>query len=1018
MKKHNPARWAILHKSIIYFFIVAILAAGTWSYFQLGRREDPNFTIRSMIVTAAWPGASAEQMTAQVTDKLEEKLQNTPGLDYIRSYTLNGRSVIYVWLKEDLPADRIRPTWTEVRDLTNEVWRELPKGVVGPFFNDRFDDVYGSIFALTGDQFSYEEKRAYAEKIRRSLLQIPDVQKVKLVGVQEQQLKIEMDEAKLAQLGIDPRQVFQLLQQQGTLMPAGTIRTDTHNISLRVQGLLDDADSIRNLTLHMGERSIRLGDIATVTQGYADPENSMMYYNGKPAVGIAVSMSPGGNVLHLGENLQAKISHWQQQLPLGLEIGEVTNQPEVVNEAIGEFTRTLFEAIGIVLLVSFLALGWRSGMVVALSIPVVVAATFITLHYFGIELQKVSLGALIISLGLLVDDAMIVIEMMQRKLEDGYERIEAATAAYELTAFPMLSGTLITAAGFIPIGLATGIVAEYTHSLFSVTAIALLLSWIVSVLVSPVLGYRIIRLSKHTEGEVHEMAEWRKKLYRHFRKILENVLERRKLVVLLTLVVFVVAVLSYPLLKKELFPASVRPEIIVEMELPLGASLQATKKTTLDFESHFFGDERVKSITSYIGESAPRFILQFDPVPPKDNFAQTVIVATSTQTREELEKEVRKVMEDHFPDVRTNIRLIQTGPPAAYPVMLRLSGPDEKVLADLANQAIGIMRKNPNIYSANMDWPQETPTIRLDIDQSRIRTLGADNYAVASDLYTKLSGYQVTTAYQGDQLVPVYFRLPDTGGKRLGDLENLPIHVGGGRFVPLGQFATLSYANENNTIWRRDLTPTITLRADLATENTPGETVTEELYKKDLAEFRAHLPMGYKLEYDGVTERSHISIEEILKGLPMMSFLILAILMFQLKKITLMAMAAVTAPLGIIGSILMLQLTRNPLGFLAILGIIALSGMIIRNSIILLDQIELHRQKGESIHDAVINSTILRFRPIMLTAMAAILGMIPLMRSSFWGPMAFAFSGGLLVATILTLFFLPALYVLVYKDKE
>ncbi len=1017
MKSFNLARWAIRHKSIIYFFVAVILFAGTYSYYDLGRREDPEFTIRQMIVTAVWPGASAEQMTEQVTDKLEEKLQDTPNLDWLRSYTRGDVSIIYVSLDENMPVETVRPTWTEVRNLVEEVWPQLPPGVVGPIFNDRFDDVYGSIYALTGDAFSFEEKRVYAEKMRRHLLQVPDVQKVKLLGVQEETIFIEMDENKLAQLKIDPRLVFQVLNQQGSLMPAGVIRTDTHNIALRVEGLLEDVNSIRNLTIHLGERSFRIGDIADVYMGYEDPPSTMVYFNGKPAVGIAISMKPGGNVLKLGDNLSNEIDFWEKELPLGLEIGQVTNQPEVVNASIKDFTNSLFEAIAIVMIVSFAALGWRSGAVVALCIPVVVGSTFIFMNYLDIDLQIVSLGALIISLGLLVDDAMIVIEMMQRKLEEGQSRIDAASAAYELTAFPMLSGTLITAAGFIPIGIARGMVAEYTHSLFSVTAIALLISWVASVLVSPVLGYEMIKVKTEEEKKNSWWTNLNRKLFAWFHVLLEKTLRWRKTVVIATIALFVVALFTYPLLNKEFFPASVRPELIVEMELPFGSSLKSTQDEVLRFESHLYGDERIESITSYIGESAPRFILPFEPIPPKDNFAQIVVKAIDAPNRVELHKEVQNLLAEEFPDVRANIRLIQTGPPAEYPVMLRLTGPDAKTLYEQAQKVIAVMDEDPEIRLANMNWPQETPIMQVHIDQNKVRMLGIDNYAVSADLYTKLSGYKVTSVYQGDRLIPVKFRLPDHGADRLAELINLPIHIGNGRYVPLGQFADLEFAVENNTIWRENLMPSIILRADTI-GNLPGDTVTENLYENNLKEFRENLPPGYELKYEGSTERSHISIESIVVVTPVMIFFILAVLMFQLQKIRLMFMAVMTAPLGLIGSITMLQITRRPIGFVAVLGIIALAGMIIRNSIILLDQIEQHRAIGQNVWDAIIDSALLRFRPIMLTAMAAILGMIPLMRSHFWGPMAFAFSGGLLVATLLTLVFLPALYAWVYKADE
>ena len=1013
MKEFNIAEWAIRHKQIIFFFIASILCGGLLSYFSLGRSEDPNFTIREMVVAASWPGASAKQITEQVTDPLERKLQDTEGLDYIKSFTHDGKTIIYVNLKDTVPKKEVHARWLQVRNLVNDEWSSMPSGVVGPFINDRFDDVYGSIYALTGDGFTYEEKRKYAEDIRRQLMSVKDVQKVELLGVQTQTIYVEMDQNKMAQFGISPSTVFQAIQQQGTMVPAGSVHTDTRNVSLRVSGLFNSPEALRNIPFHVGERVFHLSDVAEVTQTYEDPETSLMYFNGKPAIGIAVSMAPGGNNLTLGTNLEKKLVELRGQLPVGMEVERVADQPKVVNNSISEFTRSLVEAIIIVLIISFLSLGIRSGIVVALCIPVVVCATFLFMKYKGIDLHIVSLGSLIVALGLLVDDAIIVIEMMLVKLEQGFDRITSAEAAYRACAVPMLSGTLITAAGFIPVGLAAGETTEYTNSLFWVVSSALILSWLASVLVSPVIGYEIIRVRKKTPLN----TAIKQKAYTIFSRLIRKCIHYRKTMVIATLLVFVGTLMLLPFMNREFFPSSIRPELILDMNLPSGASIQASKKVVEEVSESLYGDSRVSSFSSYIGDSAPRFILLFDPVAAEDDHAQMIIVANSTQARNSLRDDLQKMMAEKHPDVRIHTRFIMTGPPAQYPVMLRLRGPDIDTTADLAQQALAQMKTHAHIVNASLDWPEEMPSVQVNIDQNKIRALGADNYAVSQDLYIKLSGYKISESYQGDQLVPVKFRLSGTNAKRLPDLAAIPIHIGNGKYVPLGQFAAVTYGNETSTIWRRNLQPCVTLRAELD-KDIPSDSITKDIYENTLKKFRENLPPGYVLEKDGTLEQSDISMNHIEEAVPWMIFIILMILMFQLQSIPLMVMAAITAPLGLIGSLLTLLITRQPLGFLAIIGMIALSGMIIRNSIILLDQIRQHREEGEDLYHAVVDAAVIRFRPIMLTAFAAVFGMVPLMGNPFFGPMAFAFSGGLLVATILTLFFLPALYCLYYKVEE
>lgn len=1009
MKGLNLAEWAIRHKQIVYFFIIAIITGGLWSYFHLGRSEDPDFTIRQAVVTAAWPGASAQQITQQVTDPLEKKLQDTKGLDYIKSFTHDGKTVIYVNLKDSVPKEEMQTRWHEIRNLVNDEWSSLPSGVMGPYINDRFDDVYGSIYAVTGDGFSYEEKRKYAENIRRRLTGVEDVQKVELLGVQKQEIYVEMDQNKLASFGMRPSDVFAMLQQQGAMLPAGMIHTDSRNVAIRVEGLLDTVESLKELPIHVGERSFHLGDVASVTQMYADPETSLMYFNGKPAVGIAVSMAPGGNNLVLGKNLEREIEKEKAELPAGLDIEQVADQPSVVNDSIHEFTKSLLEAIVIVMAASFLSLGFWSGIVLALCIPVVVCASFIYMKWQGIDLHIVSLGTLIVSLGLLVDDAIIVIEMMQVKLEEGMDRLAAAQAAYKGCAKPMLAGTLITAAGFIPVGFAAGQTAEYVGAFFWVIASTLLLSWVASIFVSPVLGYRFIRVKA---GE--KKSAFADRAYRLFYKAIAWCIRFKKTVIIGTAAIFAGTVALIPFVNQEFFPDSVRPEIILDVNLPSGASIKETKEVMAGIADNLYGDDRVSSFSTYIGDSAPRFILLFDPLAPEDSHGQMILVARDSKVRDSLRDDTLAFIAEQYPDARAHARLITTGPPAEYPIMLRLSGKNVEDTVKFAKEAAALVSQYPGMKNVSMDWPEETPVVRLKIDQDKVRKLGGDNYSISRDLYVKLSGYKVAESYQGNQLVPISFRLEGSNAARLADLSSLPVHVGSGRYVPLGEIADISYENETSTIWRRDLHPTITIRGETGGDKT-ADSVVNELYDRTLKDFREHLPDGYTLEKDGAIENSEKSVQYLAAPVPIMIFLILMILMFELDKIPLMVIAGITGPLGLIGAILSLFLTRQPMGFVSIVGMLALSGMVVRNSIILLDQIRQHLADGKKPYDAVIESAALRFRPIMLSSVTDVLGFVPLIPSPFWRPLAVSFIGGLLLATAIGLLVVPALYCWYYK---
>lgn len=1024
MKGLNLAEWAIKHKPVVYFFIFFILLGGLWSYFHLGRSEDPDFTIRQAVVSAAWPGATAEQITEQVTDPLEKKLQDTKGLDYLKSFTHDGKTVIYVNLKDSVKKEDIQTRWHEVRNLVNDEKAALPAGVYGPYVNDRFDDVYGSIYAVTGDGFSYEEKRKSAEMLRRRLAAVEDVQKVELLGVQEQNMYIEMDQNKLASFGMNPSDVFRILQQQSAMMPAGTIHTSSRNVAIRVDGLLGSVEALENIPIHVGERSFHLGDVAKVTQTYTTPESSLFYFNGKPAIGIAVSMRVGGNNLTLGDNLNREIERSKADLPAGMDIGLVADQPKVVNESIHDFTESLLEAIVIVMAASFLSLGFWSGIVLALCIPVVVCATFLFMKWQGIDLHIVSLGALIVSLGLLVDDAIIVIEMMQVKLEEGMDRLSAAEAAYKSCAKPMLAGTLITAAGFIPVGMAEGQTSEYCAALFWVIAAALLLSWVASIFVSPVLGYKFIQVKtkEEKEKEAREKGKsWKSsigdKAYRIFYKLIALCIHFKKTVIVGTVGLFCLTLAMIPLVNQEFFPDSVRPEIILDVNLPSGASIQETKRVMNGIADTLYGDERVSSFSTYIGDTAPRFILLFDPKAPEDGHGQMIIVATDQKSRDALRKEIMDTVTEKYPDAQAHTRLITTGPPSEYPVMFRLSGESIDETVKLASEALSIMKQNPNVTNASLDWPQETPTLKLKINQDKVRELGIDNYAVSQDLYVKLSGYKVAESYQGDQLIPISFKLEGDNVSRLASLDSLPVHVGNGRYVPLGEFADLSYENETSTIWRRDLKPTITLRADV-TGGAKADSVSMALYDTDLKAFRAGLPEGVTFEKDGSLEWSEKSMTYIVGAMPMMVFFVLMVLMFELGNIPKLIMAVVTGPLGLIGAILTLLVTRQAIGFVAIIGFVALSGMVIRNSIILLDQIRQHLESGKTPYDAVVESAALRFRPIMLSSVTDVLGFVPLIPNPFWRPLAVSFIGGLLLATAIGLLVVPAMYCWWYKVKE
>lgn len=1004
----NLTEVSLKNRALVWYFIIVTAIGGIFFYFKLGRMEDPNFTINQMVVTAAWPGASADQMEQQVTDKLESKFRDIPGVKEITSNTRAGTSVVYVTLRDDVDRSTIRDTWRDVRGFGNDVQSELPSGVYGPYYNDRFDDVFGSVYAITGDGYSMEELRQAAEKIRRQLATIDKVQKVKLLGVQTEKVYVEIESAKLAELGISPTVLANALKSQNEMTPSGMIETSTDNVYLRYSGIFDDENAVKNTPIQANGKTFYLGDIATVERRYAEPGDTAMYYNGQPAVGIAVSMEDGGNIITLGNELRSAMTSIQSEMTAGLEIHQVSDQPKVVEESIDDFVSTLREAVIIVLAVSFLSLGLRTGMVVAGCIPLVLAAVFCGMYIFGIDLHKVSLGALIISLGLLVDDAIIAVEQMSVQLERGHSRFDAACHAFRATAKPMLTGTLITCAGFIPVSFSKGMAAEFCSSLFPVIGMALVISWIVSVMIAPLFGYYLIKPAvKADEGEMYQS-----RFYLAFRSLLNWFLEHRKIVLATTAGLFALSIAMMGMIKQEFFPPSIRPEIIIDMELPEGSSLKASGQAASRF-AQFLDEnsEEIENYTYYVGEGAPRFVLTVDPKLPTDNLSQFVIVAKDADNRDALTAKLRDYLAENIPEVKTNISVIQTGPPAPYPIMLLVSGYDKDKVRDIASQVADRVAQDPNNTDINMDWNEKSKVLHLEFDQAKLRALGLSPQAVAQTVYTEVSGASAAQLYSGDRTIDIQLRLADTDRQDLSQIKNLPVYSAGG-YVPLEQLAKISYEAEDSLIKRKNMQPTITVQANIK-EGTAND-ATQKAYDA-VKDIRDELPFGYKITVGGSLEDSEDSMKYLLIPIPAMIFIIMTLLMFQLRNGKDMILTLLTAPLGLIGVVAGMLLLNQAMGFVAILGVMALSGMIIRNSVILIDQIQKHIEAGETPRDAIVDSAVLRFRPIMLTAAAAILGMLPLMTSSFWGPMAVAIASGLLIATILTLLVLPVMYAVTYK---
>jgi multidrug efflux pump subunit AcrB len=1005
----NLSDWALRNRSLVFFLMLAAAIAGAVSYMRLGREEDPAFTIKIMVVRALWPGATTEDTIRQVTDRLEKKLEETPSLDFVRSYTKPGETTIFVSLKDSTPAREVADIWYQVRKKVGDIQATLPAGVIGPFFNDEFGDTYSIIYALTADGFTPRETRDAAERMRAEFLRVQDVTKVDLIGAQDEKIYLEFSIDKLGGLGLTLDQLVQTLRAQNVVTPAGVIETSGEKIIIRVSGEFVDEASIAAINLRLNGRFFRLADIVDVRRSSVDPPQPLFRYRGEPAIGVAVTMRKGGDVLALGEGVAATRARILADLPIGFDLERVANQSVVVEHAIGEFMKTLMEAIAIVLGVSLLALGLRAGLVVAVAIPLVLAVTFVAMEIFGVTLQRISLGALIIALGLLVDDAMISVEMMMKKLEEGWEKSRAAAFAYTSTAFPMLTGTLVTIFGFLPVGFAKSAAGEYTFSLFAVVSISLIVSWVVAVLFTPLTGVYLLpdRMAAH-HAEPGLVG-------RAFRRLLEGALRLRWLVLLATATIFALALVGMTRVQQQFFPSSDRPELIVNLTLPQNATIGATRAEVDKLEASLKDDEDILYWSSYVGMGAVRFYLPLDQQLANDYFAQLVVVTKGEAARDRARARIARLLETQFDTLHTRVSALESGPPVGWPLRFRISGPDGQRARTLALDFAAELAQRSDVASPHLDWNEPTKVIRLDVDQDQARLIGVSSQSIAQQLNAVISGASVTTLRDDVYLVEVVARAVASERADLDTLRNITIEAPGGRRAPLSQVARLTYDFEQPLVWRRGRLPLVTVQADVAAGR-EAATVIKEMGPA-IEAFRARLPRGYDLAIGGATEDSAKAQASLAAVVPMMLLAMMTVLMIQLRSFQRMAMALLTGPLALIGVAAALLLFRVPMGFVAILGVISLLGMVIRNSVILIDQIETERAAGREPWEAVIVATEHRLRPILLTAAAAILGMLPIAPTVFWGPMAYAVIGGLSVATLLTLVFLPALYVVWFRIR-
>jgi multidrug efflux pump len=1012
MTRFNLSEWAITHRALVLFMILILGAAGAYSYFSLGRAEDPSFTIKSMIVNVSWPGATTTEMQTQVADRIEKKLQELPWLDRVETYSQPGVSFVQVILSDRTPPAKVKDLWYQVRKKVGDIRGDLPAGIVGPSFNDEYGDVYSAIYMLTADGLSLADLKARADDIRQNLLRVPNVNKVDLIGDQPQKIFVEFSHAKLATLGIAPQQIFDSVAKQNAVTAAGAVDTAADRINLRVTGGFTGADAIAQVPIEASGKTFRLGDIATGRRGYQDPPSFLAREDGKPAVGLGVSMQDGANILELGSDLKRAMQAVGAELPVGIEVTQIADQPRIVEQSVSEFVETFVEALGIVLVVSFISLGWRTGIVVALSVPLVLAIVFAVMYAASLDLHRITLGALIIALGLLVDDAIIAIEMMVVKMEQGLDRARAATYAWTSTAFPMLTGTLVTAAGFLPVGFAKSSSGEYAGGIFWVVGLALIASWIVAVTFTPYLGFKLLPDPRKAHADPDAIYDTR--IYRALRAVIAFALRWRRTVVAVAALAFVASVAGFGLVQQQFFPTSTRTELFLELRLPEGTSIGVTDAAAKAAEALLAGDRDIATYTTYVGQGSPRFWLGLNPVLPNPNFAQIVIVARDLDARERVKARLDKaIAEGALSQARARVDRFAFGPPVGFPVQFRVIGPDPIKVRNIAEDVRAVMATNRKIVDAHLNWGEMEKSIRLEVDQDRARIMGLTPQDVSQTLQTLLSGLTITQFRDGIEHIDVVARAVPSERLDLDRLPALTIATRDGVAVPLSQIARLEYEYEEPILWRRNRDIVLTVRGDIV-DNVQAPDVTNEVLPR-LAGIKSALPYGYRIETGGAIEESAKANASLVAVFPVMAAVMLTLLMIQLQSFSRLALVFVTAPLGLIGATAALLVSNRPFGFVALLGLIALAGMIMRNTVILVDQIERDIAAGHARYRAVIDATVRRARPVALTALAAILGMIPLARSIFWGPMAITIMGGLFVATVLTLVVVPALYAVWFR---
>ncbi|MCK9909088.1 efflux RND transporter permease subunit [Microbacteriaceae bacterium K1510] len=1018
MRRSNLSAWAVAHPSLMLFLIVMLGLAGFLSYRSLGRAEDPSFTIKVVIVTAMWPGATSTEMQAQVADPIEKKLQELPYFDKVTTYTKPAFTAMTVAFKDNTPARDVPQLFYQLRKKLNDIRGDLPSGLIGPSINDEYGDVDSILYMLTADGADYAQMKKVAEALRQRLLKVKDVTKVNLYGTQDEKIYVEFSNAKLATLGITPDQLFQSLAKQNAVVPAGVVETASQRVPLRVTGALDGAKAVAETPVEANGRVFRLGDIATVTRGFVDPTDYLVRQEGKPAIGMGVVMAKGANILDLGHNVEAATKDFMASVPVGFDLKQIADQPVVVDHAVGEFVHSFIEALAIVLFVSFLALGFRTGIVVALSVPLVLAIVFIVMNAMSVDLHRITLGALIIALGLLVDDAIIAVEMMVVKMEQGWDRKRAASFAWESTAFPMLTGTLVTAAGFLPIGFANSAVGEYAGGIFWVVAIALVASWVVAVMFTPYIGVKLLPdFARHAVADGHEPHNiYDTRMYRGLRRVIEWCVRRRLTVVLTTVGVFIASVVAFGNVQQQFFPLSERPELFFQLRLPAGTAFDTTLQSVKKAEALLKDDKDIATYTAYVGRGSPRFWLGLNPQLPNESFAEIVIVSKDAEARERIKARLEKaVAAGDLSEARVRVDRFNFGPPVGFPVQFRVIGPDTKKVRDVAYQVRDIMRANPQVVDPHLDWNEQSPYLKLVVDQDRVRALGMTPQDISQSLSMLISGTPITTVRDGVEKVEVVARAVPSERLDLSRIDDLAVYSRNGVAVPLSQLASVEYAHEEPILWRINRDMAVTVRSDVAEGVQPPD-VTNAIWPK-LKSLRDSLDPAYRIEIGGAIEESEKGNASIFVLFPLMVLVMLTLLMFQLQNISRLILVFMTAPLGIVGASLGLNVAAQPFGFVALLGLIALAGMIMRNTVILVDQIETDVSAGLTRREAIVEATVRRARPVVLTALAAILAMIPLSRSAFWGPMAITIMGGLFVATFLTLLFLPGLYALWYRKR-